>query len=193
MNNFPSFSSFPPGLWITSTPLTIPVNLEDISVLYSSHPVTQLWFTKCLFHASHCARCRAPTWKIVKGHYSQEANRLQEKTRLCLRRVNNIELYRWQIKEINSFFFLNCIYFFGCIGSLLLRVSFLQLWQVGATLRCSARAFHCGGFSCCGAQAIGTGASVGAAYGLSSCSMWALEHMGFSSVAHRLSSCGAWA
>ena len=52
-------------------------------------------------------------------------------------------------------------------------------------LRCSARASHCGSFSCCGAWAVGTQASVVVAHGLSSCGSWALEH--------RLSSCGAWA
>ena len=30
----------------------------------------------------------------------------------------------------------------------------------GATLRCGARASRCGGFFCCGAQALGAGASV---------------------------------
>ena len=38
-----------------------------------------------------------------------------------------------------------------------------------------------GGFSCCGAWALGAGASVVAAHGLSSCSSRALEHVGFSS------------
>ena len=52
-------------------------------------------------------------------------------------------------------------------------------------LPCGARASHCGGFSCCGARALGTWASAVAARGLSSCGMRALEH--------RLSSCGAWA
>ena len=46
-----------------------------------------------------------------------------------------------------------------------------------------ARASHCGGFSCCGARALGTWASVVVAHGLSSCGSRALEH--------RLSSCGA--
>ena len=58
-------------------------------------------------------------------------------------------------------------------------------------LRCCARAFssygawssHCGGFSCCGAWALGVRASVVAAHELSSCGSWTLEH--------RLSSCGA--
>ena len=50
-------------------------------------------------------------------------------------------------------------------------------------LRCSTRASHCGGFSCCGAWALSARASVVVARGLSSCGSWALEH--------RLSSCGA--
>ena len=36
----------------------------------------------------------------------------------------------------------------------------------GATLRCSAQAPHCGGFSCCGARALGAWASVVVARGL---------------------------
>ena len=58
-----------------------------------------------------------------------------------------------------------------------------SLQQVGATLCCGARASHCGGFSCCGAQALDAQASVLVARGLSSCGLRALEH--------RLSSCGA--
>ena len=66
---------------------------------------------------------------------------------------------------------------------------------MGATLRCGARASHCGGFSYCGALALGARASVVVVRGLSSggsqalecrlssCGSWALEH--------RLSSCGA--
>ena len=53
----------------------------------------------------------------------------------------------------------------------------------GATLRCGARASHCGGFSCCRAQALGARASVVVARGLSSWDPPALER--------RLSSCGA--
>ena len=52
----------------------------------------------------------------------------------------------------------------------------------GATLPCGVWASHCGGFSCCGAQALGARASVVAARGLSSCGSRALEC--------RLSSCG---
>ena len=53
----------------------------------------------------------------------------------------------------------------------------------GAALCCAARASHCGGFSCCRAQALGTWASVVVACGLSSCGSQALER--------RLSNCGA--
>ena len=55
------------------------------------------------------------------------------------------------------------LFFFGCIGwSSLLRAGFLQLRRVGATLPCGAGASHCGGFSCCGARALGVRASVAA-------------------------------
>ena len=61
-------------------------------------------------------------------------------------------------------------------------MGFPYLWQVGATLCYSARTSHCSGFSC-GAQALGTQASVVVARGLSSCGSRALEC--------RLSRCGA--
>ena len=80
---------------------------------------------------------------------------------------------------INLFIYL---FIFGCIGSLLLHVGFLWLQRAGATLPCSAQVSHCGGFTCCGAQALGTRASVVVAHSLSSCGSRALEH--------RLSSCG---
>ena len=80
------------------------------------------------------------------------------------------------------FFLINYLFIFGCVGSLLLRAGFFQLRRAGATLRCGARASHCGGFSCCGARALGARASVVVARGLSSCGSQALER--------RLSSCG---
>ena len=55
----------------------------------------------------------------------------------------------------------------------------------GGYFRCSARASHCGGFSCCGARALSARVSVVVAHGLSSCGSRAPER--------RLSSCGAWA
>ena len=45
----------------------------------------------------------------------------------------------------------------------------LWLRRAGATLRCGAQASRCGGFSCCGARALGAWASVVVARGLSSC------------------------
>ena len=53
----------------------------------------------------------------------------------------------------------------------------------GATLHCGVQASPCGGFSFCGAWALGAQASVVVVHGLSSCGTWALEC--------RLSSCGA--
>ena len=96
----------------------------------------------------------------------------------------------WQIgldRSINWFFkiYLFYLFIFGCIGSLLLCVGFVQLRGAGATLGCGVQAFHCGGFSCCGAQALGTQTSVVVVCGLSSCGTQALDC--------RLSSCGAWA
>ena len=88
------------------------------------------------------------------------------------------------MSEGQLFLFFNFILLiFGCVVSSLLPAGFLQLRRAGATLRCGAQASHCGGFSCCGARALGTRASVVAACSLSSCGLRALEH--------RLSSCGA--
>ena len=75
------------------------------------------------------------------------------------------------------------LFIFGCFGSSLLHVGFLQLQRGGPTLGCGAWACHCGGFSCCGARALGTWSSVGVARGFSSCGLRALES--------RFSSCGA--
>ena len=73
--------------------------------------------------------------------------------------------------------------YFGCVGSSLLRAGFSLVAARGVTFHCGARASHCGGFSGCGVQALGTWASVAVARGLSSSGSWALEH--------RLSSSGA--
>ena len=75
-----------------------------------------------------------------------------------------------------------------------------SIWRwAGATLCCGVQASHWGGFSCCRARALGMRVSVVAAWGLSSCSVWALgRRRGLSSCGSqalecRLSSCGAWA
>ena len=49
--------------------------------------------------------------------------------------------------------FILFIYLFGCVGSSFLCEGFLQLQRAGATLHRGARASHCRGLSCCGAQA----------------------------------------
>ena len=85
-------------------------------------------------------------------------------------------------------------FFLGCFGSSLLRTGFLQLRRVGATLCCSARASHCGGFSCCRARALGVRASVVVAHRLSSCGaraqllhgMWDLPRPGIEPVSPAL-------
>ena len=64
------------------------------------------------------------------------------------------------------FFFFN-LFSFDCIGSSLLQTDFLWLRRAGAILRCGVWASHCGGFSCCGARAVGARASVVVAHGLS--------------------------
>ena len=76
------------------------------------------------------------------------------------------------IKSSHStlYFFINLfiyLFIFGCVGSWLLvhRLS-LVVASGGATLRCSAWASHCGGFSCCGVRALGIWASVVVARGL---------------------------
>ena len=45
------------------------------------------------------------------------------------------------------------LFIFGCVWSSFLCEGFLWLWGAGATLNHGARAFHCRGLSCCGAQA----------------------------------------
>ena len=56
-------------------------------------------------------------------------------------------------------------------SSLCVLFCFVLFLAALATLRCGARASHCSGFSCCGAQALGVWASVVAACRLSSCGM----------------------
>ena len=89
-------------------------------------------------------------------------------------------------KDITKYFFINLfiLFIYFWLRWVFVVVRGLSLVAVSrATLPCSARASHCGGFSCCGAQALGTRASVVVARGLSSCGSRALER--------RLRSCGA--
>ena len=83
------------------------------------------------------------------------------------------------------FFILIFILFLAELGLCCCARAFSSCGEQGATLRCSARASQCGGFSCCRAWDLGMWASVVVARGPSSCGSHALEC--------RLSSCGAWA
>ena len=55
---------------------------------------------------------------------------------------------------------------FGCAGSLLLHGPFSSCGEQGLLSSCSVRASHCGGFFCCGAQALQL-------IGINSCTVWA--------------------
>ena len=68
----------------------------------------------------------------------------------------------WMNLIVFSFFKINLfIYFiFGCVGSSLLRAGFLWLRRAGTILCYGVRVSHCSGFSCCGARALGSRASV---------------------------------
>ena len=57
-------------------------------------------------------------------------------------------------------FFFELLFIFGCVGSLLLCAGFLQSSSCSLLSSCNAQAFHCGEFSCGGAQAVGEWVSV---------------------------------
>ena len=90
---------------------------------------------------------------------------------------------RHQSRLLRIFFF-NYLFYFFWLRWVFVAARGLSLVAVSrATLRCGARASHCGGFSRCRARALCVRASVVVACRLSSCGSRALEH--------RLSSCGA--
>ena len=81
------------------------------------------------------------------------------------------------------FFHLFIYLFLTALGLCCCAWAFSSCGEPGAALHCGAQASHRGGFSCCGAWALGARASVVVACGLSSSGSWVLER--------RLSSCGA--
>ena len=99
---------------------------------------------------------------------------LQTSSSVSFFQISDFTLFFF-LKEIGVYFFIY-LFIFGCVGSSLLRAGFLQLWRAGATLRCSAWASHCGGFSCCGAWALGTRAAVVVAPGLQSAGSVVVAH-----------------
>ena len=94
-------------------------------------------------------------------------------------------LYIWFfLKFLFYFYFLKFIYLFiylifGCIGSSLLHVGFLQLLRAGATPHCGAQASHCGSLSTtrhAGLSSHGTRASAVVAHGLYSAGSAVVAH-----------------
>ena len=83
---------------------------------------------------------------------------------------NTIAEMKTTLEGINSR--MSPVYFFFNIN---LFIYFWLRWVfvAGATLHCGVQASHCGGFSCCGARALGMWASVVVVHGLSSCGAWA--------------------
>ena len=85
---------------------------------------------------------------------------------------------------LNTFIYFIYFYFYFWLHWVFVAVCGLSLVAASkgySLLQCAG--FSLGGFSCCGAWALGTRASVVVARGLSGCGSWALEC--------RLSSCGA--
>ena len=89
--------------------------------------------------------------------------------------------YRLEFQQLLPFLKILLIYFWVCwVFFAACRLSLVVASGGYSLLQCMCS--HCGGFSCCGAQARCVGFSSCDTW-LSSCGLWALEH--------RLSSCGA--
>ena len=105
---------------------------------------------------------------VIIIHINQFPSIVKSYLKLMLRQVSSFLLSWFKFQEINKKPFLKKLYLsvFGCTGSLLQRVNFLQL-QAGMLSSCGVQASHCAGFSCCGPQAIGcTGFSTCSACGI---------------------------
>ena len=89
------------------------------------------------------------------------------------------------LKFVLMWTLLKVIYVFMAALGLHCYSGFLRLQRARVTFHCSLLASHRSGFSCCGAQTLGSQASVVSACRFSSCSSQALEL--------RLNSCGPWA
>ena len=119
---------------------------------------------------------------IFWSSITRRRQRYKRRSRYQFARAARTKCYRLgSMHNRNSFSFINKIIFkiyFGCTGSLLLHRLFFSFDEQQLLSSCGAQASHCGGFSCCRAQALG--------------------HMGFSSyifraLESRLNSCGSWA
>ena len=82
-----------------------------------------------------------------------------------------------QYDSLYMYFLYKFIYLFlAVLGLCCCTRAFSSCGERGATLRCSARASHCGGLSHCRARALGVRASAVVARGLSSRGLRAPEH-----------------
>ena len=112
-------------------------------------------------------------WKPTRTHFKLHCEKL-----ICIS-SKPVFFFFYNFKKNKFIYF---IYFF--LAVLGLRCCVRAFSSCGKReLLFLERASHCGGFSCCGAWALGMWASVVVAHGLSSCGSQALEL--------RLSSCGA--
>ena len=140
-------------------------------------PVTQHQLDQLMFHilhigviiSYHLLPSQFCTWHCANKYFYPSHNPPKQSHKA------DITIYRWQkggldfLPEVNllsagartqtqACFFkkiiiINLFIYFGCVGSSFLCEGFLQLRQAGATLHHGARASHCRGLSCCGAQA----------------------------------------
>ena len=118
-----------------------------------------------------CPACESPGGHIFLITYSNNIIEYNKRMQDVVKRLNPFSKMRIIYNLKKKF-----IYLFGCIGSSLLHVGFLQLRRAGTTLRCGVRASHCGGFSCCRARALGAQASVVVARGLQSAGSVVVVH-----------------
>ena len=83
--------------------------------------------------------------------FDATSNFAQDPSCVLLKWLQVLQSHSKQLDQAGTFFFLISfdLFIFGCIGSSLLCVGFLQLRGAGVTLCCSAQASHCSGFSCC--------------------------------------------
>ena len=148
----------------------------------------KLWYTMKYYSATkrNESLIYATTWENLKNIMVMNSNLSQHsayslitfiwfsrtgKIICCSEKSDDLLLWIDWEETWGSFLYFDRVFilfyflFFGCSVSSLVLTGFLQLLWAGATLCCSVRASHCGGFSCCRA--------------------WALEH--------RVNSCGAWA
>ena len=103
-------------------------------------------------------RVHMPRYLEVLYHYCGETVLYQFVHNLVSKDTNSFCAKQSFFKKINLFIL-------GCVGFSLLHVGFLWLRRARATLHCSVWASPCGGFSCCGAQALGAWASVVVVHG----------------------------